>query len=547
MRISFLILLASIILTSCGSSEDEFAGKTVFRYNEPGGITSLDPAYCRNTENIWAVNMLFNGLVQFDKDLDLQPCIARDWEVSPNGLEYSFDLRTDIYFHDNVCFPGGKGRKLTANDVAYSFQRILDPQTASSGTWVFDQVARDSVSGKAAFEVVNDSTFSVTLSEPFPAFLSILAMQYCSIVPKEAVTHYGNEFARNPVGTGPFKFFMWEEGIKLVLHKNDHYFEKDEKGNRLPYLDAVSVSFLKDKNANFLSMIKGDFDLLSGLDASYKDELLSASGELNTKYNKDFYLQKTPFLKTDYIGINIDSTNKEFAGHPLLNKDVRIALNKAIDREDLIRFLRNNIGVSAAQGFVPTPLLKDRPLDAGYAYEPNEALKLLSQAGYPGAKGIPELTLATTSPGAELCEYIQSQWQKIGLKVQVEVVPEANHREAVANGKYLLFRKNWVADYPDAQNFLSVFASTAWAPNGPNYTHFSNSEFDKLYNSSLLIPEESARTQNYMAMDKLVREQAPVIPLFYDEVIRLISKRVKGLESNALNLLDLKRVSIVEG
>ncbi len=541
MRILGFFLILVSLLSSC-SNGDEFKNKTVFRYNEPGGITSLDPAYCRNTENIWAVNMVFNSLVQFDKDLNPEPSIAKDWEVSSNGLEYTFYLRSDIRFHDDECFPNGKGRTVTAKDVLYSFSRILDPSTASSGKWVFDRVAVDSASGKPAFKVIDPQTFSITLREPFPAFLSILAMQYCSIVPKEAVEKYGNDFSRHPVGTGPFKFFIWEEGIKLVFHKNEHYFERDSANHPLPYLDAVAISFLKDKNANFLSMLKGDFDFLSGLDPSYKDELLTPAGDLNKKIAKDFYLQKTPFLKTDYLGINVDSANPEFKNHPLLNKDVRIALNKAIDRDDLIRFLRNNIGVSAEQGFGPTALIKDRQIGLSYSHNTNEALRMLSHAGYPECRGIPELTIATTAPGAELCEYIQSQWQKIGLKVKVEVVPEANHRESVANGKFLLFRKNWVADYPDAQNFLSVFTSDNWAPNGPNYTHFSNEEFDKLYTSSLLISDESARQQNYLLMDQIITEQAPVIPLFYDEVIRLISKRVSGLESNALNLLDLKKV-----
>lgn len=543
MKARFLFALLAPLVFGCSSSDDH-SGKTVFRYNEPGGITSIDPAYCRNTENIWPVNMVFNTLVQFDKDLNIQPCIAKDWEVSNDGLEYSFALRSDVFFHDDACFSGGVGRKLTAHDVEYSFKRILDPKTASPGTWIFDPVSKDSISNKAAFIVENDSTFTVRLKEPFPAFLGIMAMQYSSIVPKEAIQRYGTDFGRHPVGTGPFKFFIWEEGVKLIFHKNPKYFESDSAGTRLPYLDAVSISFLKDKNANFLSMLKGDFDFLSGLDASYKDELLSASGELNSKYNQRFFLQKTGFLKSDYLGFNLDSTNAEFRNHPIHNKDIRKALNLAIDREDLIRFLRNNIGISAAPGFVPTSLIKERPLGENYAYNLTEANRLLSINGYPNGKGIPELVITTTAPGTELCEYIQSQWQKLGLKIKVEVLPEANHREGVANGNYLIFRKNWVADYPDAQNFFSVFYGKNWAPNGPNYTHFYDEDFDKLYASSLNLADESGRNENYLLMDKLLRGESPVVPLFYDEVIRLISKRVKGLESNSLNLLDLKKVRI---
>ncbi len=540
----FMSLLLIFTLFACGNSKSDNSKKTVFRYNEPAGITSLDPAYSRNTENIWGVNQVFSGLVQLDSNLAVVPALAHSWEISDNALEYTFHLRTDVYFHNDPCFKNGKGRKFTAHDVVYSYNRILAAETASSGVWVFAQVERDSVSQLPQFKALNDSTFWVKLKEPFPAFLGITAMQYCGIVPQEAIKKYGNEFSRHPVGTGPFKFFIWEDGVKLVLHRNENYFEKDETGKRLPYLDAVAISFLKDKNTNFLSLIKGDFDFMSGLDASYKDELLSVNGDLNKKYRKEYYLQRQTFLKTDYLGIVVDSNLKVAKNSPLLKKDVRLALNKAIDREELIRFLRNNIGVSAAQGFVPSPLLRNRPLDAGYSFDLFEARNLLAKAGYSGGVGIPEINIATTSNATELCEYVQSQWQKLGLKVKVEVVPDANHREGVANGNYQVFRKTWVADYPDAQNFFSVFYSGGFAPNGPNYTHYRNKSFDSLYTLTLGLADEAEREQNYLLMDKLLLDDAAVIPLFYDEVIRVVSKRVSGLSANPLNLLDLKRVKI---
>ena len=542
-----LFLITCISFFACGRSGDDNKNKAVFRYNEPGGITSLDPAYCRNSENIWAINMLYNGLVQFDSNLNVIPAIAHDWEISEDGLEYIFYLRGDVFFHNDPCFKTGKGRKVKAFDVAYSFDRLVAPETASPGTWVFEYVQRDSITQKPYFKAINDTTVVIRLREPFPAFMSVLAMQYCSIVPVEAVLAYGNDLARHPVGTGPFKFFIWEDGVKLVLHKNEHYFERDVQGKQLPYLDAVAISFLKDRNTNFLSVLKGDFDFLSGLDASYKDELLSVSGELNPKYKKHFFLQRQTYLKTDYLGILVDSTQEVTRNNPLLKKGVRKALNKAIDREEMIRFLRNNIGVSAAQGFVPSPLMRNRPLDMGYQYDVFEARNQLAGAGYPNGKGMPVITITTTSTGAEICEYIQSQWQKLGIKVKVEVVPEANHRDGVANSKYLLFRKTWVADYPDAQNFLSVFNSSGFAPNGPNYTHFKNGTFDSLYAETLKMTDDNERQQQYLLMDQLVLDEAPVIPLFYDEIIRLVSNRVSGLSVNALNLLELKRVKIQTG
>jgi len=166
-------------------------------------------------------------------------------------------------------------RKVIANDFVYSFNRILNPKTASPGAWVLSNVVK--TNNKYAFDAINDSTLSITIKQSFPPFLGILSMKYCSVLPYEAVEYYGADFRRHPVGTGPFKLQSWIENIKLVLRKNPTYFEK-EGGNQLPYLDGVAVSFLIDKMTAFMEFVKGNFDLISGIDASYKDELLNRSG-----------------------------------------------------------------------------------------------------------------------------------------------------------------------------------------------------------------------------------------------------------------------------
>ena len=197
--------------------------------------------------------------------LKVLPSIAKDWSISDDGLTYTFNLRNDVYFHDNDLFEGGKGRKVTAKDFVYSFNRLYDSKVSSAVTLLYN-IDKENKITTNGFVATNDSTFSIYLKKPFSPFLGILTMKYFSVVPKEAIEHYKEEFRRNPIGTGPFKYKYWEEGTRLVMHKNTNYFEYDG-ANRLPYLDAVSVSFIKEKESAFMQFLKGDIDMLSGIDA----------------------------------------------------------------------------------------------------------------------------------------------------------------------------------------------------------------------------------------------------------------------------------------
>jgi len=222
---------------------------SVFRYNQASGISSLDPAFAKDQATIWACNQLYNSLVSLDSNLRVVPSLAKSWEVSEDGKVYLFHLRNNVYFHNNPCFPGGKGRKLIAEDVVYSFHRIVDPKTASPGAWIFN----GKIAAGSPFLALNDSTFQLKLSKPFPPVLGMLSMQYCSVVPREAVEKYGSNFRANPVGTGAFQLKNWVEGNALMMLKNENYFEIDDKGNRLPYIDGVNVSFIDNKKTEFLS------------------------------------------------------------------------------------------------------------------------------------------------------------------------------------------------------------------------------------------------------------------------------------------------------
>ncbi|NND77893.1 MAG: ABC transporter substrate-binding protein [Flavobacteriales bacterium] len=531
-----LLFFTLLIIVACDDHSNIESDRSVFYYNEAAGITSLDPAFANNQENIWWVNQVFDGLVEMDDSMKVVPLIARSWEVDRTATKYTFHLRDDVFFHDNECFPDSIGRRVIAQDFVYSFERIRKKRVISPGIWIFSQVREDE-----PFIAINDNTLEIHLQRPFAPFLSILSMQYCSVIPKEAESHFKNDLSRNPVGTGPFKLNFWLENNVLALVKNERFFQK-ENGDQLPFLDAVKVNFVRDKSAMYLDFLKGKYDMISSLHPSYKDELLTRHGDLKDIHKSKYYLQKQPYLKTDYLGFQLDRENHLSKDHPFQNKLVRQALNLVIDRKEMVLFIKNNTSRAAHSGFVPPAIVNKSKDLFKYEHDPNRAKELLKEAGYEGGKGIPEIPLATTQDYVDLCEYVQNQFMKIGVKVNIEVMPTANQRSDVANGRSIFFRKSWIADYADAENFLGLFYSKNFAPNGSNYTHFQNEVFDELYSSALASGEQSRREQLYSQMDSILSEEAPVIPLFYDEVIRFVSKDISGLNSNAMNLLDLKRV-----
>ena len=518
-------LLFFLSLISC-SNNSKTESRKVFRYNEYRNVTSLDPAFSRNPQNIWPINQLFNGLVQLDQNLEIIPEIASSWTISPDGLKYEFFLRDDVYFHKSALFGENETRKVVADDFVYSFNRLKDPNIASPGSWVLQQVEK--------YKATDKHILTIYLKKPFPAFLGLLTMRYCSVVPREVTNHYGYEFRSNPVGTGPFYFKIWDENVKMVLRKNTNYFETDINGKKLPYLDAISIQFIPDIQSEFMLFLQKKIDFINSLDSSYKDELLTPQGLLKSKYKDKINMLKGPYLNTEYIGIFLDSQN------PAINsKNIRRALNIGFDRKLMITYLRNNIGYPAKKGFIPKGLSGSSSID--FEYNPKLARKLVDEFINQG-NGKPKLRLATDPNYIDFCEYLQRELEKIGIEIEVEIMTTATLRKAKSSGKLELFRASWIADYPDAENYLSLFTSQNFSPNGPNYTHFQNPLYDSLYNESLSIISDPIRIKKYREMDSLVISFYPIIPMYYDQVIRFIQKDIKGMQINPINLLILKNV-----
>jgi oligopeptide transport system substrate-binding protein len=545
--LAFLCTLA--MLASCGKGSEPVGNRSVFRMNLYAGLSTLDPAYASDQSAGWMCGQLFNGLLEFDSTLALKPALCRDWSVSDSGLTYTFHLRTDVWFHPSPLLGPDSTRRMVASDVTYSFTRICDPAVAAKGFWIFNgKVAgvdayRAGLSDRiAGFEAPDDSTFIIHMQSPFAPFPNLLAMAYASVVPHEVVEHYGKDFRSHPIGTGPFRFKSWNENVSLILLKNDNYFEW-EGDTRLPLLDAVHVRFIRERLSEFVELCQGRLDLVNGIDKTTKDEVFDPQGSIREKYRRQFQFHSSPQLNTEFIGILVDSTLPVAAGHPLTDVRVRRALNYAIDREALVTYVLNGNGFPAHAGMIPYGI-GGYAYDsvAGFRYDPDRAAQLLAEAGFSGGKGMPPLTIHSVATYQGAMEFVQKSWERLGLTVQIDNMDGPTLREKASKGEINLWRAGWIADYPDAENYLGLFASAQIPPNGPNRMRYRDAAYDQLFAQAQTEPNDSIRLHQYLTLENRMLADAPVVLLYYDRILRIVSRDVTGLYTNATNMLYLKRV-----
>ncbi len=527
----FLFFTCIVLFQNCTTNTSNYK---VFRFNQVDGVESLDPAFAKNKNVMWHTNQLYNRLIEYDNDKIAKPSLAKSWTISPDKKTYTFILRNDVYFHDNECFANSKGRKLVAEDVAYSFNRIINKKTASPGSWIFN----DKVDSIRAFVAINDTTFQLHLIQAFNPMMGILSMQYCSIVPHEVVEKWGADFRSHPCGTGPFMLEQWDEGTCITFIKNKNYWEKDSNGHTLPYIDGVKATCIDSRATEFLLFMQGKLDFLNEIDASFKDEVISKHGELKDAYNATIHFEKRPQLVLEYIGILVDTLkNKNIFLH---EKKLRQAIAHAIDKQKLLTYFRNNIGVVANAGVLPIGIAGyDSTKVKGLEYNITLAKKLVQEVTTQLHQK-PSITLLTPDNYADRCNFIASQLQDIGINAKVEIMQASLLREQMSKSQAEFFRASWIADYPDAESFMAMFYSKNIAP--PNYTRFHNTQFDTYYEQALASTNEQEKIELYQRMDKIIIEEAAVIPIFYDQSMHFIQKNIKGFEANELNLISLKKV-----
>lgn len=534
-KTNLFYLLLWLIAASCGNKNAQQTSKQVFKLNlSSGSLESLDPIYAKDLYTMWTTHMLYNTLIETDSNLYLKPSLAHSWDISADGLTYTFHLNNNVFFHENALFSGK--RKMTAADVAYSFSRIINPDLASSGAWIFNGHVKDA----SAFEAKDDSTFVMHLMAPFRPMLAMLSMPYCSIVPREVAEHFGKDFRSHPCGTGPFRYKSWDEGNVLLLHKNEAYWEQDAAQKQLPYLDALQITFYDSKATEFLLFMQGKLHFTHSLDGSFKDLILRKDGHLKEEYRTKFHLKISRYLNTEYLGFLTDTSNPLIQHSALKNKLVRQAINYAIDRKKISTYFKNGVGIPATGGFTPPGIAGfDTVAHYGYTYNPEKAAQLLVAAGFPKGKGMEPIVILTPENYADIVNFIATQLQELGIPAKIEIMQPNILKQQMSRSQAVFFRAQWIADYPDAETYLAFFNSTFPAP--PNYTRYHNPVFDNLYNTCMNLPD-TARYTVYRQMDSIAISDAPLVPLFYDQLLHFTQNNVQGFSSNPMNLIDLKRV-----
>ncbi|GIV34863.1 MAG: peptide ABC transporter substrate-binding protein [Chitinophagales bacterium] len=569
----------------------------VLRCNEVEYFRSLYPLNVTEVGGHRITNQIYEGLVRFDQaDLSVKPCLAERWEMDSTGLLFTFHLMRGVKFQDDPCFPGGKGREVTARDFEYCFTMLCTPDVNNQGFWVFkDKVkgadhyylSREYQSLKATAErfpsnardesylsavarmkeleakhpediatvpdrvagikVIDDYTLSIELEQFFPGFLQLLALPFTAVFPREALETYGSEMRVKAVGTGPFRIKALRDDEVVVLEKNPDYWGKDEYGNRLPFLDGVKITFIKEQKSELLALKKGDLDFVYRLPLEMVDEIIDQNGNLLGEYRK-FQLQVNPTLATLYYGfLNTDSV---FA-----RRDVRIAFNYAIDRQKIVDYTVKGCAIPAYHGIVP-PAIKGFQAGAvkGYTYDPVKAREHLARAGYPNGKGFPELTLQINSGGGtneQVAEAIQKMlMENLNIRVNILKLPFAQHLENLETGKARFWRLGWIADYPDPENFLNLFYS-AHIPPKPNDKAYLNSVryrsavYDSLFTLAIRTVDEKKRFELYAQADQVMIQDAPIMPVYYYKDHRLLQPNLKNFPQNAMEYRSYREVYFV--
>ena len=566
-------LFALLILSSCGVGGKKEEGPKIrpakggvfyggiFKINEVEDFKNLFPLSINDASSFRIAGQVYQGLLKLDQaTLEVIPSLAASYTTNEDATKYTFKLHKSVKFQDDACFPDGKGRAFTAKDVKYCFDRICTASGDNVVYWLFESKVKGAKEyyestkpgnkpisgGVEGIKIIDDYTIEIELNFPFSAFPKIIAHNGCWIFPKEAHEKYKDEMRVQMVGTGPFIRQTVKDEM-VLLKRNPNYWEKDEHGNQLPYLDGIKYTFKDQKKTEFLEFNKKHLDMVWKLPVE-EIQFILANRDNASSGNSSRILQEAQALAIQFYGFQTQ-------GEIFSDKRVRQAFNYAIDREKLCTFTLQGEGRPATYGFVPPYTGYPYQNITGYEYNPSKAKSLMAEAGYSNGRNFPACTLYFNSGGSTnelLAVAIQNELKEnLNIDVAIQMMKQKQLIEYFESGKADFWRAAWIADYPDPENFLNMFYGK-YVPEDKteislvNFARYKSDAYDALYERALRETDETKRMELFAQCDQMIIDDAVVMPIYYDSYQRLIQTNIANFPINAMEYRDFTKVYFVK-
>lgn len=551
-------LSASIVfLSACGGEENKTDNNTKEQTKTQSNTcldfaiaekySSLDPINVTDVASFHISSQIFESLLRLDeKDLSIQPMLAESWVVADDNLTHTFSLKKGVFFQDNECFNGSKGRELKASDVIYSFKRILSEENS----YAYD-ILKNKIAGSSDFngegdingiKMIDDYTVEFTLTEPSSNFVSLLATISTAIVAKEAIEKNAI------VGTGPFIYNSEMDNDKgVTLSRNNNYHIKDDKGTQLPYLECVAFNYVKSGQEQMDLFMEEKLDVITGLPSKSITEIVEKQIADFQEQPVKYVLGRSPQAATTYLTLNN-------AIAPFNNSEVRKAIGMAIDKNRIVDKILNGEAAGPGEHGIVTSAINnyDYTSVVGLDYNVSKAKELLKKAGYPDGKDFPVLILSSGkgNTGLRVAFEIQKQLvTNLNINVEISSMTLAERRKAKASSEVHMSIDGWLAEFPDPVSFLSLFYGknvpvSPQEESFPNDSRFKNDSYDKLYEEALVTLDDNKRFELCLKADQIIASEVPGIPLWYHEDYHLIQSSVKNYYPNAMNIQYLTYVKL---
>jgi len=579
-RLAIVCCLVAISGCAPQVESDVRVEKVAYLSERTSGPNSLDPVRGSTTYDNRSCSMVYQTLLQYrylHRPLELTPLLLAEMPtISADRKVYRFRLRKNVFFHDDPCFPEGKGRELVSSDVFYSLKRLADEGNDSKSWWLlkdaivgFDKY-RDEQNDAEKFDydapvpgmkVLSDHEFEIHLKEPFYRFSYVLAMFQTVVVPREAVEHYGKRFSRHPVGTGPFVFERWDTGSQIIYLKNPNYWEEyypddpglnedgsepypgystdkelgfyEDAGKRLPLLDRVELEFYVQAQPKWLKFRNGEVDYTFVPYENFEEAYIKRTRKLRQEFvDAGIRSHSEPLLDMIYMGFNME--DPDFGGYDEKHKWLRQAISLAIDWEERNEAFYSGLNI-IYDGPIP-PRLEGHPEDhvLSNAYRGPDlprARKLLAKAGYPEGKGLPKLVyyVSRGEKNSEIAEMKERNLARIGIRMDVRLVDFSTLMDVVKSSRAPSFSFSWSSDYPDAENNLQLFYGPNKSPSSNNF-NYDRPEYNALYEQVRVMPPSPERTDLYKQMRDMVVEDVPMIGSMAQTRYYLIHDRLRNFK-----------------